>query len=285
MTYSRRPGAASATSRSRSASARAPTARRCSTAPARCSSGSRAASSRRTRSRPTDIQRRAGGRAGGRRHRRRRAAPGDPVRVHTAAGEPVTIADREGAGFRLADEDLAGYVVLDFAAFDEWYEEDEPVVVPPARPLSPRRRAPDLAAGPHRDRRRRRGRDDARPAAVRDPASRRASTSRARTSGSSCIRATGRATARTRAEASYWSVDAGGRRARTSRWSYEQPLPDAPADRGPGRVLGRAGRRLPRRRAPRRARAGRSPPRCATSSASSRVYRSSHACQRPLHRQ
>src|SRR3954469_2791906 len=54
--------------------------------------------------------------------------PGIPFAVHTADGEPVSIAGREGAGFRLADEDLAGYVVLDFAAFDAWLEEDERIV-------------------------------------------------------------------------------------------------------------------------------------------------------------
>jgi len=61
--------------------------------------------------------------------------PGIPFAVHTAAGEPVTIAGREGAGFRLADADLAGYVALDFAAFDGWYEEDEPIVGHPRDPF------------------------------------------------------------------------------------------------------------------------------------------------------
>lgn len=49
--------------------------------------------------------------------------------MHTAPGEPVSIDGRTGAGFRLADDDLAGYVVLDFDAFDDWYEEDERVDV------------------------------------------------------------------------------------------------------------------------------------------------------------
>jgi uncharacterized protein (DUF427 family) len=53
--------------------------------------------------------------------------PGIPFSVHTTAGEPVTVGDRIGAGFRLADPDLAGYVVLDFRAFDAWYEEDEEI--------------------------------------------------------------------------------------------------------------------------------------------------------------
>lgn len=53
--------------------------------------------------------------------------PGVPFAVHTAPGEPVSIGGREGAGYRLADDDLAGYVVLDFHAFDQFYEEDEPI--------------------------------------------------------------------------------------------------------------------------------------------------------------
>jgi uncharacterized protein (DUF427 family) len=61
--------------------------------------------------------------------------PGVPFAVHTAAGAPVSVGDRAGAGFRLADADLAGYVVLDFAAFDAWYEEDEPVRGHPIDPF------------------------------------------------------------------------------------------------------------------------------------------------------
>ena len=61
--------------------------------------------------------------------------PGIPFAVHTAAGEPVSIGDRVGAGFRLADPDLAGHVVLDFAAFDEFYEEDERVAGHPRDPF------------------------------------------------------------------------------------------------------------------------------------------------------
>jgi uncharacterized protein (DUF427 family) len=58
-------------------------------------------------------------------------APGIPFAVHTAPGEPVLVAGR--AGFRL--EDLPGYVVLDFNAFDEWYEEDERVFGHPRDPF------------------------------------------------------------------------------------------------------------------------------------------------------
>jgi hypothetical protein len=55
--------------------------------------------------------------------------PSVPFAVRTTAGEPVTIRARDGgreaAGFRADDEALAGHVIVDFAAFDEWYEEDE----------------------------------------------------------------------------------------------------------------------------------------------------------------
>jgi uncharacterized protein (DUF427 family) len=60
--------------------------------------------------------------------------PGVPFAVHTAAGEPVSIGGREGAGFRLADADLAGYVALDFDAFEQWLEEDEPMYGHPIDP-------------------------------------------------------------------------------------------------------------------------------------------------------
>lgn len=63
--------------------------------------------------------------------------PSVPFAVHTADGEPASIrADgREAAAFRLADPDLDGYVVVDFAAFDAWYEEDERNVAHPRDPF------------------------------------------------------------------------------------------------------------------------------------------------------
>jgi uncharacterized protein (DUF427 family) len=60
--------------------------------------------------------------------------PGIPFTVHSAPGEAVSIGDRFAAGFRLADP--AGYVVLDFNAFDAWYEEDERVRGHPRDPFS-----------------------------------------------------------------------------------------------------------------------------------------------------
>jgi uncharacterized protein (DUF427 family) len=55
--------------------------------------------------------------------------PGIPFSRHSTPGEAFTIrtpgGDLEAAAFRPSDPDLAGFVVLDFAAFDTWYEEDE----------------------------------------------------------------------------------------------------------------------------------------------------------------
>lgn len=65
--------------------------------------------------------------------------PSVPFAVHTADGQAVDVraADRvrPAAGFRPADADLAGYVILDFGAFDAWYEEDELNVAHPRDPF------------------------------------------------------------------------------------------------------------------------------------------------------
>jgi uncharacterized protein (DUF427 family) len=53
--------------------------------------------------------------------------PGTPFTAHTTDGEPVLVraGDRTVHGFRPADQGLSGYLLLDFAGFDAWYEEDE----------------------------------------------------------------------------------------------------------------------------------------------------------------
>jgi uncharacterized protein (DUF427 family) len=65
--------------------------------------------------------------------------PRIPFSVHTADGEVADLraADQErpGAAFRPADSDLAGMVILDFGAFDAWYEEDELNVAHPRDPF------------------------------------------------------------------------------------------------------------------------------------------------------
>ena len=63
---------------------------------------------------------------------------GIPFSRHSTAGEAFTIRtparDLEAAAFRPADPDLTGLVVLDFAAFDTWYEEDEVIYGSPRNP-------------------------------------------------------------------------------------------------------------------------------------------------------
>ena len=55
--------------------------------------------------------------------------PSVPFAVHTTEGEALDIriggAGHPGAAFRPADDALGDYVIVDFNAFDEWYEEDE----------------------------------------------------------------------------------------------------------------------------------------------------------------
>jgi uncharacterized protein (DUF427 family) len=65
--------------------------------------------------------------------------PSTPFTVHTTPGEPLTIrtehGELAGAAFAPEDPDLDGYVVLDWSAFSQWYEEDEPVLGHPHDPF------------------------------------------------------------------------------------------------------------------------------------------------------
>lgn len=65
--------------------------------------------------------------------------PSVPFAVRTTAGDELTIRARdsnhEAAAFRPADEALADYVIVDFAGFDAWYEEDERNVGHPRDPF------------------------------------------------------------------------------------------------------------------------------------------------------
>jgi uncharacterized protein (DUF427 family) len=150
--------------------------------------------------------------------------PRIPFSVHTTTGEPVSIDGREGAGFRLADEDLAGYVALDFAAFDDWYEEDERVTGHPREPF-------------HRVEVRR----SARPVRIEVDGDVVAETTGARLLFETSLPTrfylpredvrvelepgSKRSHCPYKGQASYWSIDAGGRRRANLGWSYEQPLP------------------------------------------------------------
>ena len=65
--------------------------------------------------------------------------PSIPFSVHTADGTPLDLRssglERRQAAFRPADDALSGYLILDFNAFDAWYEEDEHNVAHPRDPF------------------------------------------------------------------------------------------------------------------------------------------------------
>jgi uncharacterized protein (DUF427 family) len=65
--------------------------------------------------------------------------PTIPFATHTAEGDVIDVVTPHGvltaAGLTLHDPDLEGYVVLDFAAFDSWWEEDEPNLGHPRDPF------------------------------------------------------------------------------------------------------------------------------------------------------
>jgi uncharacterized protein (DUF427 family) len=65
--------------------------------------------------------------------------PSIPFFVHTASGESLDIrahrVERGAAAFRLLDDALSGRILLDFEAFDAWYEEDEPNLGHPRDPF------------------------------------------------------------------------------------------------------------------------------------------------------
>jgi uncharacterized protein (DUF427 family) len=66
--------------------------------------------------------------------------PSVPFAVRTTEGEPLAIRTRgggagEAAAFRASDPALAGYVIVDFDAFDAWYEEDERNLAHPRDPF------------------------------------------------------------------------------------------------------------------------------------------------------
>ena len=103
----------------------------------RCSSGSRAGSvhvRRSARRHPRGAGVGRPGRAGGPAF----IHPGIPFHVHSTAGESLSLSaggrTLGDAAFRPADPDLDGFVLLDFDALDQWYEEDEPVRAHPRDP-------------------------------------------------------------------------------------------------------------------------------------------------------
>ncbi len=64
--------------------------------------------------------------------------PGIPFAAHSTAGQSLDLRVGDGvlaaAGFAPDDPDLAGHLLLDFRAFDLWYEEDDELVAHPRDP-------------------------------------------------------------------------------------------------------------------------------------------------------
>lgn len=151
--------------------------------------------------------------------------PGIPFAVHTAAGSPVTIGDRLGAGFRT--DEIPDHVVLDFTAFDAWFEEDERVFGHPRDPFS----RIDV-------------RQTSRPVRIEVDGQVLAETTRARLLYETglptrfyvpkhdvrgeLVPSARRSYCPYKGEASYWTVGAHPDIA----WSYEDPLPDGPLVEG-----------------------------------------------------
>jgi uncharacterized protein (DUF427 family) len=156
--------------------------------------------------------------------------PGIPFTVHSCPGAELTLrasdVTRERAAFRPADPDLAAYVLLDFHAFDAWYEEDERIV---GHPRDPFHRV-DIRRSSRHVRIELDGEaiaDSTRPTLVFEttlpvrfylpredmlvdlqPSAKR----------TFCAY---------KGEASYWAFDASGKPHRDLAWTYEQPLPDS----------------------------------------------------------
>jgi uncharacterized protein (DUF427 family) len=156
--------------------------------------------------------------------------PGIGFETHSAEGESLSLragdSAREGVAFAPADPDLAGHVILDFRAFDPWYEENELLL---GHPRDPYHRV-DARRSSRHVRIERDGHvlaETSRPTLVFEtslpvrfylpPQDLRAE---ARASDR-------RTTCAYKGHASYWSFDALGDDGRDLAWSYEQPLADA----------------------------------------------------------
>jgi uncharacterized protein (DUF427 family) len=158
--------------------------------------------------------------------------PGIPFAVHSTDGEELDVRaggeTRARAAFRPADPDLASYVVLDFDAFDAWYEEDERLLAHARDPY-------------HRVDARRSSRhvrieldgavvaESARPTLVFEtslPVRFYLPREDVRVE----LRPTATRTACAyKGQASYWSFELNGRRYDDLAWTYAEPLPDQPA--------------------------------------------------------
>jgi uncharacterized protein (DUF427 family) len=159
---------------------------------------------------------------------RRVLDPSVPFAVHSAEGQPVTLRSggAQAAAFRPADPDLAGHLLLDFAGFDRWYEEEERIV---SHPRDPFHRVDVRASGRH--------------VVVELDGQVLAESTRPRLLfetllptryylpvedvTAELVPSPTRTACAYKGEASYWTVRAGDLVAEDMAWSYEHPLPDA----------------------------------------------------------
>jgi len=157
--------------------------------------------------------------------------PSVPFAVHTAEGHAVDVPGQPGAGFRPADADLAGYVVLDFTAFDAWYEEDQRNVAHPRDPFHrvdvlPSSRAVRLELDGHVLA------ESSRPMLLFETMlPTRFYLPREDVQAELTPTSTHTYCAY-KGQASYWSVSAGGRTLTDVAWTYNEPLHDAAEVRG-----------------------------------------------------
>jgi uncharacterized protein (DUF427 family) len=161
--------------------------------------------------------------------------PSVPFTVHTAEGHAADVRAggqrRPGAGFRPADPDLAGYVVLDFSAFDAWYEEDELNV---AHPRDPFHRIDVLSSSRH-VRLELDGHllaQSSRPKLLFETLLPARSYLPREDISAELIPSSTRTYCAYKGEASYWSAPVGGRLVADIAWTYEDPLHDAAHVRG-----------------------------------------------------
>jgi uncharacterized protein (DUF427 family) len=162
--------------------------------------------------------------------------PGTPFSVHTMPGASMTVrtagGDRPGAAFRPADADLAGYVVLDFFSFDEWFEEDERIV---GHPRDPFKRI-DIRRSTRRVRVELDGHvlaESDRPVLLFETGlPTRSYLPREGVAMDRLRPSTTRSHCAYKGEATYWSVEVGGRIVEDVVWSYPAPLAEAAAVTG-----------------------------------------------------
>ena len=157
--------------------------------------------------------------------------PGIPFAVHTFDGQSLSVraggAVAEAAAFRATEAELADHVILDFFAFEAWYEEDERIV---GHPRDPFHRIDIL----HSSRHVRVERDglllaeSSRPYLLFEtnlparfylpPEDVRSELLQPSATRTYCAY---------KGQASYWSLDGGGRSVPDVAWAYEHPLREA----------------------------------------------------------